>query len=330
MAATIVDLATTSKEPMQAGVAEMFLQYVDGLKYVSYKTIGDLMTARSRVATLPSVGYRAINGTYSEGTGTFEQMDESLSIIGGEVDVDVQLEGNASQMVSQASAQMEAKVKALSYKVGDDLINGDRASVVLGIDGIKVRVDNLPSRQKIAANGTDSLKIWNSATTENAFLDFVEEAIDVLDGGVVDCMFADEVAIRGWFSTMRRIGASAGVVDIAPMVIGSGVQNVPTIKIGTRAIKVIRTGFTNETQATKVITTTEDPGDGGNDATSIYFARLGDDYFTGLQKAAMSVKKLGELQTQPAMRTRIEWVMGYANWNDRALSRLYGLKFAAS
>ena len=327
MAATIVDLATTSKEPMLAGVAEMFLQYNDGLKYVSYKSIGDILTGRTRVATLPSVGYRAINGSYSEGTATFEQMDESLSIIGGEIDVDVQLEGNASQMVSQATAQTEAKIKALAFKVGNDIINGDKASDPLSVDGLKVRIDNLPSRQLIAANGMDSLKIYTSAATQNTFLDLIDQAIDVLDGGVVDVVFADEDAIRGWFSVLRRVGIGAGVVDVSPMVIGSGVQNVSTVKMGTRQIKVIRTGFTNYDQATKVITTTEATGDGGTDGTSMYFCRLGDDYFNGLQKASMTVKSLGELQTQPANRTRIEWVMGYSNWNDRSLVRLKGLKF---
>lgn len=332
MSATMVDLAQTSRDPLQAGVAEMFLMYSDPMKYITYRTIGDMRVAMSRFATLPSVSspYRAINGSYGEGTGTFEQLEEDLSIIGHDIDIDLELEGNRTQMIPQEEAQVDGTMKALTYKMNNDLVNGDRAVDPLGVDGIKVRVGNLAARQTIAgdpAAPTDSLKIYTSAATMNTFLDGIDQAIDCLDGGVCDLILADEAAVRGWFSVVRRIGASAGVVDIAEFVIGDGVQNMPFIKLGTKRIPIAYTGFTDETQATHVITTTEATGDGGTDGTSVYFLRLGDKYFSGLQKRAMRTKKFDELEASPQKRIRVDWVYGYSNWNDRSIVRHKNLKF---
>ena len=127
MAATMVDLANTSKDVLQAGVAEMFLQYSDIMKEMTYETIGDLRVAISRVAVLPTVGYRAIGGAYTEGTARFEQLEEDLSVIGHDIDLDRELDGNRSQLVSLEQANIDATLKALSYRITDDFINGDRA-----------------------------------------------------------------------------------------------------------------------------------------------------------------------------------------------------------
>ena len=330
MSATMVDLANTSKDPLTAGVAEMALMYSDPLKYMEYRTINDLTIAMSRIATYPTVGYRAINGSYTESTGTFEQLDEDLSVIGSDTEIDLQLEGNRTQLVSQERAQMIAKMKAWSYQINNDLINGDRATNELVVDGLSVRVGNLPARQRIAANGTASLNVYASAANLNTFCDLLDQAISVLDGGVCDMVLMDETALRGWFSVIRRVGASAGIVDISKFLMGKHDQQVASVTYGTQSIKVAQTGFTDATQATRVIPIVQNPGDGGLDATSMYFVRSGEDYFTGLQKRSMRTKKFDELEAGPQKRIRIDWPYGYSNWNDRSISRITGLRFAAA
>ena len=332
MAATIVDLATTSKDALQAGVAEMLLMYSDPLKWLNYETIGDLRVAMSRIAVLPTVGYRAINGTYTESTGRFEQLEEDLSIIGGDIDIDLQLEGNKSQLVPMESVMTQAKMKALAYKVNNDLINGDRASDVLAVDGIKIRVGNLPARQTIQATGAATdLAVFASNATLNTFADAIDQAIATIDNGEVSYMICDEVTARGIFSAYRRL--NLGVEDIKPYMSAGKEANggTPSLKIGGKgSIPILVTGFTDESQSTRVMPSTETLGDGSADTASIYFCRVGKEYFTGLQKHALRTDKFPHLETNPAKRVRIEWPMGYSNWNDRALCRLTGLRFAAS
>ncbi|MCH7590347.1 type II and III secretion system protein, partial [PVC group bacterium] len=58
---------------------------------------------------------------------------------------------------------------------------------------------------------------------------------------------------------------------------------------------------------TKIIPDTEDPGDGGNDSTSLYVMRLQEnEYLWGIQEYPLEVEDLGILQTAPAFRTRVD------------------------
>ena len=333
MSATMVDLAQTSKDPLLAGVAEMFLMYSDPMKYMTYETIGDLRVAQTLMATLPTWAYRAINGAYTEGTGTFETLEEDLSIIGHDIDIDLELEGNRTQMVPMEATQVKGAMKSLSYRINNDLVNGDAATNPLAVDGLTVRVGNLAARQRIAADAaapTTDLPVFASAENQNQAMERIDEAISVLDGGQCDLILMDETSLRGLYALVRRVGGTAGMIDYRDFMLGSGVQAVASLKLGPRNINIALTGFTDETQATRVIPLTMDPGDGGNDATAMFFVRLGKEYFTGIQKRALRTKKFDELEVGPQKRIRLDWPYGYSNWNDRSISRILGLRWQAS
>ena len=57
--------------------------------------------------------------------------------------------------------------------------------------------------------------------------------------------------------------------------------------------------------------------------TSIYVVSLGDMMLTGIQGAAqMQVTDLGEFQSAPVYRTRVEWDISIALWHGRCAARL--------
>jgi len=69
------------------------------------------------------------------------------------------------------------------------------------------------------------------------------------------------------------------------------------------------------------------PG-GGATGTSIYCVSFTDDGVIGLQNGDMDVRDMGEIDTKPVFRTRIEWYMTLAVLRERAFSRLWGIKDA--
>ena len=71
------------------------------------------------------------------------------------------------------------------------------------------------------------------------------------------------------------------------------------------------------------------PGGGSNVGTSIYVLSVGDGMLTGIQNSDPEVTDLGELETKPVFRTRIEWYAGLAIYHPRAVARLYGVKDGA-
>jgi len=64
-------------------------------------------------------------------------------------------------------------------------------------------------------------------------------------------------------------------------------------------------------------------------ATSIYCVNMSDEGVIGLQNGTMEVRDLGELQSAPVMRTRVEWLVGMAVMHGRAAARLRGISQAA-
>ncbi len=64
-------------------------------------------------------------------------------------------------------------------------------------------------------------------------------------------------------------------------------------------------------------------------AGSIYCVSFGAGKCSGIQNSAMEVRDLGELQTKPAMRTRVEWFAGLALFHGKSAARLGGITNAA-
>jgi hypothetical protein len=62
--------------------------------------------------------------------------------------------------------------------------------------------------------------------------------------------------------------------------------------------------------------------------TSIYCVSIGSSKVAGIQNGAVDVRDLGELQTAPVYRTRVEWYSGIAVFHGRAIARLAGVNNA--
>lgn len=70
-------------------------------------------------------------------------------------------------------------------------------------------------------------------------------------------------------------------------------------------------------------------GTGGTDGSSVFAVRFGDGYCQGLQTpAGISTRDLGELQTKPCYRTRIDHTAGFAIFNSKAAGMIKDLRAA--
>ena len=64
--------------------------------------------------------------------------------------------------------------------------------------------------------------------------------------------------------------------------------------------------------------------------TSVYVIALGEGQVSGLENGGMDVRDLGELETKPAFRTRVEWYSGMGVFAPRVASRLKNITDAAA
>jgi hypothetical protein len=309
MALTLAESAKLSQNALQRGVVETFVAESPVLDRLPLMPIEGNAYAYNEEATLPGVEFRAVNSAYAESTGTVNQRTESLVILGGDADVDTFIERTRGNLNEQRAIQTRGKVKAASYKFQDAFINGDTAVDANSFDGLKKR---LTGAQVIAA-ATNGL---GPVAGGHDFFDALDALIAAVRGGA-DALYMN-AAIRARIrSSARRLG---GWDAINEAITGKPVETyngIPMLDIGTTAAGAL------------IIPQTETQGTAAGTTSSIYAVKFGrgeaDQAVSGLTNGGVQVKDLGELQSKPAYRTRIEFFCGLGVFGGQAAARLTGV-----
>lgn len=305
MALTLVEaakLALNEGKTLRAGVIAMFARASDLLAALPFKDIQGNAYQYNREGTLPGVAFRGVNESYTASTGVVNQLVEALRICGGDLDVDKFI--LATQGESVRAAHEEMKVKALAAELTRVIIKGDSTSNLREFDGLQTRITG---SQLIANGSTDGGDVLSLAK--------LDEAIDAVSGPTHIIM---SKAMRRLLTTASRTSSTAGFLETTRDNFGKIVQVYNGLPIlvpysdngGTEPLAFDELGSTGSTAT----------------ATSIYVVGFGDGKVTGIQSGPMNVRDLGELETTPAARTRVEWYAGMCIEHGRAASRLYGIK----
>ena len=226
--------------------------------------------------------------------------------------------------------QLKMKAKAIAFEFNRAVIAGSHAVDPDELEGLTVRVSNMPPRQTIhldsnQAGTGDSLKVLASTANTHTFLDGLHQAIKYVDGATH--MLMNETTLLRFEWALRR--ASPALLSTAEDAFG---RTITTFK----GLKMMDVGLQRD-KSTEIITLTENPGDGGNDATSIYVARIDtdDDGLHGLQLEGTSPEPYdplngGEQEAQPTKLRRIDWAVGLMNVSNYCIARVRGFRMAAS
>jgi hypothetical protein len=323
MAVTLNDIVKASKDPMQKAFILDLLRFSDLIGVIPFQGVDGLKVTDTRWQTMPSAGFRKLNGGYTESSGTTEEIGETLALLGGDVKIDKVGEKVAAKKEKPLVTQMKMKAKAVAFTFNDYFINGDHGVDPDGFEGVKKRVGSMPSRQTIdLASAGDSLKVLASTTAAQTFLDALHQASKYVDGATH--IFVNETSWLKYGSVLRMLGLQYDLVNMYERTWNS-FQNIPLVDVGLKSDK-----------STEIITNTEDPGDGGNDATSLYVARVDtEDGLSGLQLNGMDMKIYdplngNELESGPQYLRRIDWAVGLTSPSNYSICRVKGFKMAAS
>ncbi|MEU0761990.1 major capsid protein [Streptomyces microflavus] len=317
MALSLAESAKLSTTNLQRGVIETFVQESSILDRIPLLPIEGNAYAYNEESSLPGVAFRGVNEGYTESTGTVNQKSESLVILGGDADVDrfiVQTRGNLND---QRAVQTRMKVKAAAYKFQETFFNGDINVDAKSFDGLRKR---LTGAQVLSA-GPDGAPIVGDATNTNdshAFFDKLDELVATVPGlnSANGAIYANRKVISKIKSAARRLG---GYEMVKESLTGKW---VPTYN----GIPLLDPGQT--AAGADILPQTETQGT-AEDASSLYAVRFGqtedDQAVTGLTNGGVMVDDLGQLETKPAYRTRIEFYCGLAVFGGRAAARLNGV-----
>lgn len=316
---TLAELSKIETDVLRKSVMDTLLYEANLLEMVPWETIGTLATTIVRYQDLPSVGFRKVNEAYSESTGTFEQKTETISLCGADIDTDKAI-ARAKNTIGDARAiQQGMMLKALGYSINDKFINGDPVTnpeEYMGIARrIKRNVDNGFTGQAFDIGVANPLP----NTTDNVlFLDGVDKLIYAISAHTPDALFMSSKMLLVFRSILRREKLLMTTQDMFGRIIDM-YGSVKLIAIGVKA-----------DQTTEII-----PSDGNdfwsdiNTETSIYAVKFGmGDQLWGIQQYPLEVKDLGELDSKPVYRTRLDWPLGLADVDPRCMAVMYGIDLA--
>ncbi len=209
------------------------------------------------------------------------------------------------------------KVKAISYKFQDTFINGNSSTDTNSFDGLKKR---LTGNQVIDA-ATNGLNVVGSSNADiHTFLDKLDELLAAVPGinGTNGAIYANAKIIRKIASALRHVGLDAVLME--------DIAGKRTIQWN--GIPILDLGATAAASPVDILPLTETQGT-ANNASSIYAVKFGadegDQAVTGLTNGGVQVEDLGQLQSKPAYRTRIEFYCGLAVFGGKAAARLKGV-----
>jgi len=320
----MAEFSKIETDVLRKSVIDGFLMNIPIMETIPWETIGQLSTGIIRVKDLPSVGFRKINDGYAESTGHFEQKMEQIALLGGDIDTD-KAYARAKNTVADARAiQQNLMLKAMSFAFNDKFINGDPKSDALEFQGLKERVDDLYAEgytgQKLDA-ACSGVGILNSSTTSHAFLDKLDALMYSISGRKPDFLLMNGKTLLALRSLLRREKLLDTTKDMFDRIIDI-YQGARLVDIGTKADMSTEIILNTETTAGET---------GGSECSSIYAVKFGvGDMLWGIQEYPLEVEDLGQLESKPVYRTRVDWPLGLANIDTKAVSRLYGITADAS
>lgn len=326
MAWTLAELSKIETDVLRKSVIDTLLYEANLLEMIPWETIGTLATTVVRYQDLPSIGFRKVNNPYSESTGTFEQKTETISLCGADIDTDKAI-ARAKNTIGDARAiQQGMMLKALGYSINDKFINGNPVSDPEEYMGIARRIlRNVNAGftgQAIASATTTVLPDPTAATADashNTFLDEIDELIYAITGHTPDALLMSSKMLLVLRSVLRRLKVLTTTQDMFGRIIDM-YGNVKLIAMGVKA-----------DQTTEII-----PSDGTEfwsdsvKETSIYAVKFGvGDQLWGIEEYSLEVKDLGEQQSKPVFRTRLDWPLGLADVDPRCMAVLHDLQVVA-
>lgn len=305
MALTLIEAAKLNPgDVIRNAIIELYAGSSDILMNLPFENITGNAMKYNREGALPGVGFRGVNEAYTPSTGILNPVTEALVIAGGDLDVDKFIVDTMG--ANQRAVHEAMKVRALSLAWTKKFIKGDSTSDPREFDGLQVRV-------------TGSQKIAAGSTANGTALSLVK-----LDEAIDQTLNPTHIIMNK--AMARRLSAAARLYTVG------GFLTYDVDSFGRRVTRYnglpILTVDLDNTQ-TSILPFTEACTSGTDTGTSIYVVSMGDGMLMGLQNGSIDVRDLGELQTSPVFRTRVEWYNGFAIFNGRAVTRLYSIADAA-
>mgnify|MGYP001126564846 FL=1 len=290
MALTLAEAAKLSEDVLLKGVIEIIIKDSPILQKLPFIDVVGNSLKYNQENALPTVAFYAVGDTWAESAPTFTQKTATLTILGGDADVDNYIQQTRSNIQDIEAAVIELKAKAMRHKYEDTFINGDGTSNTF--EGIDV----LCTSGQTVSMGT------NGGALDMRYLD---QLIDKVLGGKPELLLMSRRSRRDLTHLMRQLGS----MEFGQDEFGNWVQFFNGIPVH----------INDWISDAKTVGTS-------NDCSTIYAFQIGEGAVCGLQNKGIQIERIGELETKDATRTRLKWYCSLANFSTVKLAKLIGVR----
>lgn len=306
MALTLVEAAKRETGDIKRqAIIELYARSHQLLAALPFVDITGNAYSYDQEETLPAVAFRGVNQAFTEDAGTINPLTERLTIAGGDLDVDRFIV--TTQGMGQRGQRSAMKVKNLAHTIAHKFVKGDSDTDPKEFDGLQKRLTGNQLVAAGSASGGDALSLAK-----------LDEAIDATEDPTHLLM---NRGMRRRLTVASRVNSVGGDIEWMKDDFGRQIAMYA-------GLPIIEMDELNHVNATLAFNEAN-PGGGASVGTSIYCVSLREGMLQGLQNGGIQVRDLGELETKPVFRTRVEWYVGIALLNGRSGTRLWGIKDAA-
>ena len=310
MALTLIEAAKLSKDPLKEAVINEF-GVGEILGAVPFEDEEGTGVHYNKVSELPGIGFRGYNEAFGEDTGVINPESEAFKIYGGDLDVDSALVAMKGQGIRQEHERLKIEASRLNWEY--QFIKGDSDTNPRGFDGLQKRVTGSQLISNSDAGGALSLAKFDEVLSQ------------VKRGG------GRTVAIMNRKMRDVRLTAASRATGVGGFLQYSQDEFGRTITTYS-GIPLLVDDLSNPVLP---FTETSPDGSSSTNCTSIYVVTFGAMMCTGIQGRnpeggfGISVRDLGEIDSKPVYRTRVDWNCSIAIYNGYSVARLYGINDAA-
>lgn len=305
--------AIVTTDPAAIGIRNLIEEENSLMDYATWVTVpqGNPTHRWFEEAALSSASFRAINASYTADYARLIPKQEPLAILGGETVVDIAipaLYGNDLPGNSIMAYQLAAKARAAYRKWEETFLEGDVGVDPNAFDGLRVRCIERNMEFNMAA-GTDRGELTLAA---------VDEVLSAVVGTKV--IITNQWIARKFSALVRAAGQAREMVSGEFGRMFDAYAGVPIVVNQRRNDMTTMLGFD------------EDPGDGGNDAASLYVVHFGSADEDQAVMALVGAAGAWDVQmvegggaTAPVEKARLEVYVGMAMHGNRGAARLKGI-----
>ena len=293
MAITKTEAAKLSNDMLVRGVIETVVKESAVLSYLPFMQVVGNSITYNREATMPAANFYIPGDTWVEGTPTFTQHTAQLTILGGDADVDNFLQNTYADSNDIEAEVIANRAKSIAHGFSDSFFNGDSSVNAKSFDGLHKMI---PVGQTLLAGAN------GAALT----LGMMDELIDKVKPGKPDMLFMSK-RTRRKLKDLRR--SSGTVLETGVNQFGQQIEYYD-------GIPLVVDDFISDARSLGA----------GNNLSTIYAVRYGQGAgVMGLEHGEVTIKRVGELETKDAVRTRIKWYCGLALFNALGAAKLEGI-----